>query len=89
MAKGGGVFVFDMGQPIKVVDIVERMLRLNGKVKKLKGSDEGGVEIKYIGLRRSEKMNEELFWAAHSNIGSIPRFCARKSLFVKGGFRMY
>jgi FlaA1/EpsC-like NDP-sugar epimerase len=60
MANGGKVFVFDMGQPVKVVDLVKRMIRLHGKVEKLQDSDNGDIKIKFIGLRPGEKMFEEL-----------------------------
>ena len=84
MAKGGEVFVFDMGQPIKVVDIVKRMIRLNGKVEKLKGSDNGDIEIKYIGLRPGEKMDEELFLgSALKHTGHPQILCAQESFSSK------
>jgi len=60
MATGGEVFVFDMGDPVKVVDVVRRMIRLNGKVEKLQENDSGDIEIRFIGLRPGEKMFEEL-----------------------------
>lgn len=60
MAKGGEVFVLDMGQPIKVVDLVRRMIRLYGKQEKSTSSPSGDIEISFIGLRPGEKMYEEL-----------------------------
>jgi len=52
MAKGGELFILDMGKPIKIVDLARRMIRLYGK--------EGDVEIVFTGLRPGEKLYEEL-----------------------------
>jgi UDP-N-acetyl-D-glucosamine 4,6-dehydratase len=52
IAKGGELFILDMGEPIKIVDLAKQMIRLYGKV------DE--VEIKFTGLRPGEKLYEEL-----------------------------
>lgn len=49
--KGGQIFVFDMGKPVKIADLAARMIKLSG-VK--------GIEIKYTGLRPGEKLYEEL-----------------------------
>ena len=52
MAKGGELFILDMGEPVKIVDLAKKMIRLYGK--------EGEVEIVYTGLRPGEKLYEEL-----------------------------
>lgn len=52
IAKGGELFVLDMGEPIKIVDLARQMIRLYGK--------EGEVDIVYSGLRPGEKLYEEL-----------------------------
>ncbi|HYF09470.1 MAG TPA: polysaccharide biosynthesis protein, partial [Acetobacteraceae bacterium] len=51
----GGIFVLDMGKPVKIVDLARRMIRLAG----LRPDDD--VEIRYTGLRPGEKLYEELF----------------------------
>ena len=51
MGKGGEIFVFDMGQPVKIAELAERMIRLSGAK---------NVEIKYTGLRDGEKLYEEV-----------------------------
>ena len=51
MGNGGKIFVFDMGKPVRIVDLAERMIRLSG-VK--------GIEIRFTGLRDGEKLYEEV-----------------------------
>ena len=53
-AKGGEIFIFDMGEPVKIADLAKRMIELSGlQVDK-------DIEIKYTGLRPGEKLYEEL-----------------------------
>ncbi len=59
MAKGGEVFVLDMGKPVKIFDLALKMIHLSGL--KVQGEDsDTGIEIKYTGLRPGEKLYEEL-----------------------------
>ncbi|WP_299178349.1 nucleoside-diphosphate sugar epimerase/dehydratase [uncultured Neptuniibacter sp.] len=59
MAKGGDVFVLDMGEPVKITELAEQMIRLMGKeVQSPQCPD--GIEIAYSGLRPGEKLYEEL-----------------------------
>ena len=51
MGKGGEIFVFDMGKPVKIVDLAKRMISLSGAK---------NIEIKFTGLREGEKLYEEL-----------------------------
>ena len=51
MGKGGEIFVFDMGAPVRIVDLAKRMIKLSGAK---------DVEIKYTGLRHGEKLYEEV-----------------------------
>ncbi len=60
MAKGGEVFVLDMGEPVKIFDLATKMIHLMGqRVKDEDGSNQG-IEIKFTGLRPGEKLYEEL-----------------------------
>ena len=61
MAKGGEVFVLDMGKPVKIVDLAKRMIHLSGfKVKGEMTNPQEGIAIEYVGLRPGEKLYEEL-----------------------------
>ena len=51
MGNGGEIFVFNMGQPVKIADLAKRMIMLSGAT---------NVEIKYVGLREGEKLYEEV-----------------------------
>jgi FlaA1/EpsC-like NDP-sugar epimerase len=64
MGKGGEVFVFDMGEPVKIVDLAKRMIKLSGfEVDKQ-------IEIKFTGLRPGEKLFEELIGSAEDNLAT-------------------
>lgn len=60
MGEGGDVFVLDMGAPVKISDLAERMIRLSGLEPKDEKHPEGDIEIRYTGLRSGEKLYEEL-----------------------------
>ena len=59
-AKGGDVFVLDMGEPQKIIDIAHRMIALSGRKVKDPETGEGDIEVKVTGLRPGEKLYEEL-----------------------------
>ena len=60
MGQGGDVFVLDMGEPVRIVDMAKRMIHLSGYVEKNEAYPEGDIEIIYTGLRHGEKLYEEL-----------------------------
>ncbi|MES0372365.1 MAG: nucleoside-diphosphate sugar epimerase/dehydratase, partial [Mariprofundaceae bacterium] len=64
MGSGGEIFVLDMGEPIKIVDLAEQMIHLSGMEV---GKD---IEIKFTGLRPGEKLYEELFHQSESLMGT-------------------
>ncbi|MGV3468673.1 polysaccharide biosynthesis protein [Limnobacter sp.] len=67
MAKGGDVFVLDMGEPIRIIDLAKRMITLAGYSVKEPDQPNGDIEIKVTGLRPGEKLYEELL------IGNDPK----------------
>ena len=60
MAKGGDVFVLDMGRPIRIDDLARRMINLTGLTVRDAAHPDGDIEIVYTGLRSAEKLFEEL-----------------------------
>lgn len=60
MAHGGEVFVLDMGQPIKIIDLAKRMIQLAGLTLRTEDNPNGDIDIELTGLRPGEKLYEEL-----------------------------
>ncbi|MCB2005694.1 MAG: polysaccharide biosynthesis protein, partial [Rhodoferax sp.] len=60
MAKGGEVFVLDMGEPVKIMDLARRMIDLSGLTVRDENAPDGDIAIKITGLRPGEKLYEEL-----------------------------
>jgi FlaA1/EpsC-like NDP-sugar epimerase len=60
MGEGGEVFVLDMGEPVKILDMAKRLIHLSGLQVKDDENPEGDIEIVYTGLRPGEKLYEEL-----------------------------
>ena len=60
LARGGDVFILDMGDPIKIVDLARKLIRLSGLVEITENNKNGDIAIEYTGLRPGEKLYEEL-----------------------------
>jgi FlaA1/EpsC-like NDP-sugar epimerase len=60
MAVGGEVFVLDMGDPVKIVHLAQRMIELSGLALRHEENPDGDIEIEVVGLRPGEKLFEEL-----------------------------
>ena len=60
MAKGGEVFVLDMGEPVRILDLAQTMIRLMGLSVRDESNPEGDIDIVFSGLRPGEKLFEEL-----------------------------
>ncbi len=60
MGKGGDVFVLDMGEPVKIVELAEKMIHLSGFSVRSERNPMGDIAIQFTGLRPGEKLYEEL-----------------------------
>jgi FlaA1/EpsC-like NDP-sugar epimerase len=67
MAEGGEVYVLDMGEPIRIYDLARTMINLSGLTVRNDGNPDGDIEICEVGLRKGEKLYEELL------IGNSPK----------------
>lgn len=73
MAKGGDVFVLDMGQPVRIIDLARRMVELSGLTLCDENDPDGDIEIEITGLRPGEKLYEELLIGDNPKPTSHPR----------------
>ncbi len=73
MAKGGDVFVLDMGEPVKIADLAALMIRLSGYEVSNEANPDGDISIVYTGLRPGEKLYEELLLGANTTGTEHPR----------------
>lgn len=60
MGEGGDVFVLDMGEPVRIADLAQRMIQLMGLTVRSAGNPQGDIAIEFTGLRPGEKLYEEL-----------------------------
>jgi FlaA1/EpsC-like NDP-sugar epimerase len=60
MAQGGDVFVLDMGEPVRIIDLARRLVELSGRTVRDEHSPDGDIELQVTGLRPGEKLYEEL-----------------------------
>ena len=82
LAKGGELFLLDMGQPIKIKYLAEQLVRLSGLRLKTKTYPKGDIEIKVIGLRPGEKLYEELLIDGKSEKTSNDLIYKAKEKFI-------
>ena len=73
MSEGGDVFLLDMSEPVKIVDLARKMIRLMGLEVRDDANPHGDIEIKYTGLRPAEKLYEELLIAGNASGTQHPR----------------
>lgn len=72
LEKQNFIYFLDMGKPIKIIDIAMKMIKLSGLTVLNKASNSGDIEIKFIGLRKGEKLHEELVIGDDYKISSNP-----------------
>ena len=87
IGESGDIFVLDMGDPVKIIDLAHNMIRLSGK------EPERDIPIEFIGVRPGEKLHEDLWGDGRSVRGDLasqdpPREqCARRSALARGRAR--
>jgi FlaA1/EpsC-like NDP-sugar epimerase len=82
MANGGDVFVLDMGQPVKILDLAKRMVELSGLTVMDQNNPVGDIEIQVTGLRPGEKLYEELLIGDNPLPTSHPRIMKAHEEFL-------
>lgn len=79
MARGGEVYVLDMGEPVRIADLARSMILLAGLTEKTPETPDGDIAIEYVGLRPGEKLYEELLIGDDVIPSGHPRImCARE-----------
>ncbi len=82
MAKGGDVFVLDMGEPVRIADLARRMVELSGLTIKDEQNPDGDIEIQVTGLRPGEKLFEELLIGDNPEKTSHARIMRAQETFM-------
>lgn len=82
MATGGDVFVLDMGKPVRIADLAEKMVHLSGLTVSSERNTDGDIAIEYIGLRPGEKLFEELLIGDDATQTSHPSIMRAHEVFL-------
>lgn len=85
MGKGGDVFVLDMGESVKIVDLARKMIELSGLEVRNSETGQGDVSIEFTGLRPGEKLYEELLIGDNVSWTSHPRIMTAKEASINHG----
>lgn len=88
MAKGGDVFVLDMGEPIKIVDLARTMIEMSGLTVRTQDEPDGDIDISFVGLRPGEKLYEELLIGDNTFPTSHPRIMGASENRIHHGLLM-
>ncbi len=82
MGQGGDVFVLDMGQPVKIMDLARRMVELSGLTVRDEMNPDGDIELAVTGLRPGEKLYEELLIGDNPKPTQHPRIMKAQEQFI-------
>ena len=82
MGQGGDVFVLDMGQPVKIIDLARRMVELSGLTVRDELNPSGDIELTVTGLRPGEKLYEELLIGDNPKPTQHPRIMKAQEQFL-------
>jgi FlaA1/EpsC-like NDP-sugar epimerase len=81
MSRGGDIFLLDMGQPIKIIDLARNIIELSGLTVRDQDRPDGDIEIRVVGLRPGEKLYEELLIDDHAAESEHPRIMRSQESF--------
>jgi FlaA1/EpsC-like NDP-sugar epimerase len=82
MGTGGDVFVLDMGKPVRIRDLAEKMIHLMGLTIRDEQHPDGDIEIRYTGLRPAEKLYEELLIGTNVSGTDHPSIMRAEEIFL-------
>ena len=82
LSKGGEVFLLDMGEPVEILDLAKKMIKLSGLTIKDDKNENGDVEIIFTGLKSGEKLYEELLIDNKSKPTIHPLIYEAKETFI-------
>lgn len=82
LAKGGDVFLLDMGEPVKIAQLAKKLIRLSGLTPKDEQNQNGDIEIHYTGLRPGEKLFEELLIDENCHMTEHPRIMRAEEIYL-------
>ena len=82
LAKGGEVFLLDMGEPVRILSLAKQMVSLSGLTIKNEQNPNGDIEIVFTGLRPGEKLYEELLIDNNSKVTSHPLIFKAEENFI-------
>lgn len=82
MSQGGEVFILNMGEPVKILDLAKKLIELSGLSLKDHTNPHGDIEIQVIGLRPGEKLYEELLIGDNPESTNHPRIMKARENFI-------
>jgi FlaA1/EpsC-like NDP-sugar epimerase len=82
LAEGGDVFLLDMGEPVRIVDLAQRMVTLSGLTVRDAEHPQGDIAIEFTGLRPGEKLYEELLIGDHPLPTAHPRILRAREEYL-------
>ena len=88
MAHGGEVFVLDMGQPVRIMDLARRMIESSGLFVRSESEPDGDIDITIVGLRPGEKLYEELLIGNNPEPTLHPRILKANEHFISSASLM-